>query len=510
MKLTNAKYSFKEINPIIRRNPNKAQLNLYKALGAALAIGLLPILSTIFTALIGPLGVLFAIMVSAYVGGVTWGFVKIEPGILSLNGFLCNYGFSDTGVPCTVVQKVAQKLFMQQFWNNYGSQNGIRLNGTVSTTTNATFVQPGYGFTVSVTFVSTAGFYQGMIFYGADSTGHTGWYEVTSITSSTVAVCLNIGITGTSAQGVTVATAMAVSDAATLNNAFFTVMINHPDSSRRWFPTPLLKNATNKRGNSIMKTYDDQTESKVQQGVRKFNAIIPGKFASPQFLGASLSASNIDFGTYIMDKDQNLIGQVDNPASIAWLYPVKVDSNSWDPIYNEGADKDEQEVMLNFNFDATAIDSYLNALAGSLNGINGDIDPAANLYNIPGLLNVSAVISAIATSTASTFTLQLKTLGGSALTPVNDTGLVVSNFISPVTGLAGKVYDATAAADVAVSTCVERLSSTGRPTGIYDITLGATVTAAHKVSVGFARVNRDYSSIPAQAGTSPNYTFASV
>lgn len=500
--LKNIKYSFAETKATIRKNSNSAQRNLYKALGAALALSL-------FVFLI-PFSALLAFVVSAYVIGVTWNFIIIQPGILSINGFVCNYGFSDTGVPCTVIQKVAQRMFMVPFYNNFGSQNGIRLNGTVSTTTNATFVQPCFGFTVSVTFTSTAGFYQGMVFYGADSTGHTGWYSVTSITSSTVAVIQNIGITGSSAQGVTIATTMAVTDVVTFNNAFYTNMINHPDASQRWYPTPLFKNASNKRGASIMKSYDDQTESKVQEGVRKFTTIIPGKFASPQFTGAAQSGYNLDFGVYIIDKDQNQIGQVDNPASIGWLYPVKVDANSLDVIYNPGDDKNEQETMINFNFDNTAVDTYLNALAGSKNGINGDIDPAANLLNIPAVLNVSAIISSIATSSAGTFKVQLKTVGGSALSVVNDTGLVVSNFISPVTGLAGKVYDATAAADVTVSSCVEEISSTGRPTGVYDITLGSDPVATHKISLGFARANRNYSGIPAQAGQNPNYTFASV
>jgi hypothetical protein len=262
-----------------------------------------------------------------------------------------------------------------------------------------------------------------------------------------------------------------------------------------------------------MKSYDDQTESKVQQGVRKFNAIVPGKYSSPQFLGSALSASYIEFGVYIIDKDMNQIGQMDNPANIGsagWCYPVKVDANSWDPIYNPGDDKNESETTIAFNFDSTAIDNYLNGFAGSLNGVNGDIDPNANLFNIPGLLNVSAVISAIATSSAGTFTMQLKTLYGSALTVVNDTGLVVANFISPVTGAAGKVYDQTAAADVVITSCTEVLNALGRPTGVYNILLASDPTAADKISVGIARSNRDYSSIPAQAGQSPNYTFASV
>lgn len=508
-KFTNKKYSLTELTATIRKNPNRAQRNLYKALGACLAVALFMFIAP-FSAIVGPVAIVMAVIVAAYVIGVTWNWIIIAAGVLSINGFICNYGLSNTGTGCAIIQKVAQRLYLVASYNNYGLQNGIRVNGTVATTTNATFTQPGFGFSVAVTFTSTAGFYQGMIFRIADSTGHTGWYEVKSITSTTVASVVNIGITDTSAQGVTIATAAVITDQPPFNNAFYTVMMNHPDTSRRWYPTALFKNAVNKRGASIMKTYDDQTEAKVQQGVRKFNTIIPGKFATPQNLGTYLSASQMDFGVYVIDKDSNQIGQVDNQAAISWVYPIKVDANSWDPIYNPGDDKTEPETMLNFNFDATVIDGNLNGLAGSLNGINGDIDPAANLLQIPGLINVSAVISLIATSSAGTFTMQLKTPWGSAATPVNDIGLVLSNLVSPITGLSGKIYDATAAADITVTSITEILGATGRPTGVYNVVLGSDPTAANKLSVGIVRGNRDYTSIPGQAGQSPNYTFASV
>lgn len=506
---TNKKYSFGN-GPIVRKNPNKAHLNLYKALGAALAIGLFPMLSNILNSIAGPTGIVFAALISLYIIAVTFNFIIIQPGILSLNGFICNYGFANTGAGCSVIQKVAQRYFLVPFYNNAGTQNGIRLNGTISTTTNATFTYPGFGFSVSITFTSTAGFYQNAVLFLTDSNGKTGYFYVKSITDSTHAVCVNMGIVGGAAEGITFATAATVTDNLVFNNNYFTNLINHPDTSQRWYPLPSVKNASNKRNTSIMKAYDDQTEAFVQQGVRKIAAIVPGKFASPTLLGAMLYGRQIDFGIMTLDKDQNLIGQIDNPKSKQWLYPVKIDSNSIDPIYNPGGDKDEQEIMIAMNVDSTAVDNYLDALAGSLNGTAGDIDPGANLANIPALLDVTAIISAIATSSAGTFTVQLKTYFGSALTPVNDTGLVLANLISPVTGLPAKVYDQTAAADIAVTSITERTSSTGRPTGVYDVVLASDPTAGNKISIGIARVNRDYSSIPAQAGTAPNYTFASV
>lgn len=487
----------------VRKNPTKSDKVMHT-------------LATICTAMISfilvcPLSPMFASALLMLGISVAFRFVKLPFGILALTGFACNYGFADTGIGCTVIQKVATRIFMVPYYNAAGQKNGIALNGTVSAVTNGTFTQPGFGFSANVTFVSTSGFYQNMVFLLTDSNGVTCFYYVKSITSSTVAVCVNMSIVGGAAQGTTIATTATVLNAFTFTNNFFTNMINHPDPSQRWFPLPLMKNGSNKRANSILKQYDDQTETVVQQGARKLTAIIPGKLASTGLLGAILSGRQLDAGIYVLDKDGNLIGTVDNPASITYLYSTKMDTNSLDPIYNPGDDKNEQEVMLSFNIDSTENDTYLNALAGSMNGLSGDIDPGANLANIQAVINVSAVFSLIDTSTSSkTFTMRLKTMAGSALSAVNDTGLIVSNLISPVTGLSAKVYDATAAADVAVTSVTEILGATGRPTGVYTVILGATVTAADKLSVGVVRPNRDYSSIPAQAGTSPNYSFASV
>ena len=505
-KFVNKKYTTSFLRAIIRKNPNRAQVNLFKANGAALAIAMF--------VLFAPLSGAFAALTAGGILARTFLSMPMTSGILGLNSFICNYGLQNTGVACIIVQKTGQSLWLTPQVNNYGTQNGIRTNGTVATTTNGTFTMPGFGFTVAVTYTSTAGFYQGMVFYGADSTGHTGWFEITSITSATVAVTKNIGIVGQSAQGVTVATAMVVSDVVTWNTNFFINMVNHPDPSRRIYPSPLFKNATNKRGPSQFKTYDDLTKAKIQQSPREWMSMVVGKYSSPQSAASMQNTGGVPFAAYVVDKDSNFLGQVDNPSNIQWLYPAAIDGNSLDVLYNPGDDKTEPETSISFNFDnSIIIDANWNGLAGSLNGVQGDLDPGVNLLRQSqsgGLLTIKAVISAIATSSAGTFTMALQSYYGSANTPVNDLGLVVSNFISPVTGLAGKIYDQTAGADVAITSCTEVLAN-GRPTGVYNILLASDPSAADKLSVGLARNGRDYSSIHTLGGsTVGGWTFASV
>jgi hypothetical protein len=73
------------------------------------------------------------------------------------------------------------------------------------TTTNASFTCPAAGATVSVTFTSTTGFATGMGLYIATA----GLFYVSSVTSGTVAVMYNVGVTGNAVSG-TIATAQNV------------------------------------------------------------------------------------------------------------------------------------------------------------------------------------------------------------------------------------------------------------------------------------------------------------
>jgi len=425
----------------------------------------------------------------------------------------CGYGFSNTGVNCVPILRVTKTIFFVPTFNaKTGTRNGIFLGNFA--TTSSTFNQPAWGQNASVTFATTVGMVPGMVLYIKGATGNS-WVQVVSITSGTVAIVQLIGqFPASSKEGTAIgAGAVTQNGGSTFVDAFYQCFINHPDPSQRWYKTPEIKDAVNKRAPSIMQTFKDQAKVITQQGVRSFTGMIIGKNASPQLLGYLKSGWNQDMSIYSIDAPGNQIGteSPDPLSGLNVLYPTRIDSNSLDPIFNTGEDDTTQEITLNFDILSTELDEQISMLSAYNPGTGtGDIDPGVVFADYGGLLLTSVNVSNVATSTASTFSMQVVVPGGSANTIVTDKGLGVSNFISPNSGAQGYVYDATAAADVAVSNVVENTDGTGRGNGTYVVTLGATVTATHKISVGLQRAGRDNAAIPAQGGLSPNYTFLSV
>jgi len=432
----------------------------------------------------------------------------------------CGYGFSNTGFNCVPILRVTKKIFfVPTFSAKTGNRNGIFMaaNGVNLTTTSVTFNQPAFGANVSVTFGTTVGMQPGMILYIKGATGNS-WVQVISITSGTVAVVQLIGQTPASSKegtaiGAGAVTQNGLSATGTFVDAFFQCLLNHPDPSQRWYATPEIKDAMNKRAPSITQGFKDQTKVIVQQGLRTFTGMIPGKDCSPQLLGYFKSGWNQDMSILSVDAAGNLIGteSPDPTSGINVLYPTRIDSNSIDPLFNPGEDDTTQEITLTFDVLSSELDEQISMLSGynPSTGI-GDIDASVVWADYLGLLTTSVYISNVATSTTSIFNMQVIVPGGTANQSQTDKGLSLANFISPNSGAQGYVYDATAAADVAVSTVVENTDATGRGNGTYVVTLGATITAAHKVSVGLMRNGRDNTGIPGQAGQSPNYTFLSV
>ena len=66
---------------------------------------------------------------------------------------------------------------------------------------------------------------------------------------------------------------------ATLNDAYFTALINEADESKRWYPTGKLKNVTTDRADPILETFEDGSSVFIRDGIRNFTAmIIKGSF----------------------------------------------------------------------------------------------------------------------------------------------------------------------------------------------------------------------------------------
>lgn len=249
------------------------------------------------------------------------------------------------------------------------------------------------------------------------------------------------------------------------NSAFFSALVNQADISKRWYPTPFLKNASNRRGESITQSFDDQSRIIVEQGTRKIVAIIVGKDASPQLVGQLKTIRNVEVGFYGIDKDDNLVGMLNDPL---YLDPIRLDPNSFDPIFNPGDDKQIQEIMINADIHADELDENLRMLASS--------ELAYSVSLLQGLLDVSPTYSS--PLAAGSLKLKLTTKMGTALNPLPVNGLVANDFTSSVTGAVGKMRNITAGADVTITGCTEGTDSNGDPNGEYTLTF-AVQTVGH-------------------------------
>lgn len=237
----------------------------------------------------------------------------------------------------------------------------------------------------------------------------------------------------------------------TLNQAYFTAKVNAADPRDRWYPFPRVKDAVSTKGESVFKTYTDNSKKKIRDGVRSWTMLFPEE--TPQLLKQMEAWGCNEFGLLIADKAKNLIG-MENEAG--FLDPILVDKDSWNPVLQFATGDDVQTIVLGFDIDLTQEDSNLNMILAS------EISPV-NLLNLAGLLDVVSTVSAITTTG---FTVKLSTLFGTALNKITVKGLVEVDFVSSVTAATAKVRNQTDSADVTIT-------STENPDGTYAIAFTA-------------------------------------
>lgn len=397
-------------------------------------------------------------------------------GLLFVLTFNCNYGLGNTGTDCTPTFTAAKKLILMSYYNATGAQNRFSLTnpGTIYTASSSATLTG-----VGTTFLTT--FTVGDIVVLASNTQV---YQILSISSNTV-------MTATSASLTTQGTPGVAYNQFT-NIAYWNALVNHPDPTRRILPVPFLKNADNTRADSIVEAFDDNTEQITLQGVRKFMGIIPKANASPQLQGRLLSMQNSDFGMYWVDYTNNLIG---SDTGDGFFYPIRIDQNSWMPIYNPGTAKKGAKIELKFDIHSNEIDSTMNAIAASN-------FQTVVLGNLNGLKDVSVTISNLSHS-SDNLTLAFQTIYGDAITPTSVHGLTINNFVSKVTGALAKIActaGTDAGTDIAVTACTEQPDIYGKPNGTYVLTL-TSPSATDVLALNIVANGYDWSAVNVSTAT---------
>lgn len=265
----------------------------------------------------------------------------------------------------------------------------------------------------------------------------------------------------------------------TLDAAYFLALVNEADSSKRWYPSPEIKNIESLREDPIYETFADNSRIFIQQGVKNFSGILVGKDASPQLVGKLESLRCNDVSAYVVDRKGNLRGTISNDGT--QLFPIKIDAASVSPTLADTTDTTGQKIILNFTWSQEESDSCLRMISANEMG-------DANLLNLRGLLNVFATFSGISQTGA---TLKLTTDYGTPINPTVVRGLVTNDFISSVTASVAKVRNTTDTLDVTVT--VTESSSTP---GTY-VLAWASQTVSDVIVVAIKKNGFDFTAVAA-------------
>lgn len=235
---------------------------------------------------------------------------------------------------------------------------------------------------------------------------------------------------------------------ATIDAAYINARINHADKSKRWYPiSGDIKNVAKTKSESTKQTYDDGSVFPIQSGVYSFTGIFPN--GNQVFAGILNSSRCTQFGIFEIDANGSLRGYNKNEADI--LYPIPVNNNTWEPIWNDVSDTVLEHTTLNFQFDSNLQPEYLQILSSAdITGIS--------------LLNVNGLVDVLSTNVSCSTTVLVVKLRTKYNTPAK--GLVAGDFA---------IYNVTDSAAKAISTSVES------PSGTYTITFSGTGNAAGEI-----------------------------
>lgn len=246
------------------------------------------------------------------------------------------------------------------------------------------------------------------------------------------------------------------------DKAYFDARYNDVDPTTRWRPWAPMKNIKDMRNDPEFKTWDDNTKSFIQQGVRSVEGFIIGQDAPPQLVGKIESTRGIPTSIFAIDKKGNLIGKRGSDST--HFAPVQIEADSIYAIYNKTVDKDINMIKAGFDVANTEFDEDLWIITANIGGLSG---LTYNLNLSRGLIDATSENSAISTTSVR---IKLLTDGGDALNPVLVYGLVAADFVSSDSGTTAKIYNATDAADVTITTAES-------PAGTYTLTFSAQTTA---------------------------------
>lgn len=143
-------------------------------------------------------------------------------------------------------------------------------------------------------------------------------------------------------------TEFSIDPAALPNDAEIIALINQADKSKAVYPSALFETITQTNADAVTEEFDSGSVEFVRDGIRSVEGVVTksGK-ASPALVGQMEANRCTDFGVYLLDDCNNLVGRKKGDGL---LYPFRVQSGSWIPQYIPATDTTSAKVQLNFNF----------------------------------------------------------------------------------------------------------------------------------------------------------------
>ena len=245
----------------------------------------------------------------------------------------------------------------------------------------------------------------------------------------------------------------------TLDSAFFTALINQSDTSKRWYPLPVMKNVEDIIGEDLTESFNDGSTAFIQEGSRTFTGITI-KNPSPVLLGKMKSWRCSQISVFVIDTDGNILG---NGATADTLYPFELDSETWSPKYMKTTDTTVAKIQIDYTYAKSENDEDIRMIAAD--------EMSIDVKDLEGLQDVTA---GAATSIATTgFVTAIVGAYGTAVAKNKIKGLLAADFT---------IYNETQTSAVTITTCTE--SPDGTYTFVYPAQTSADVLTLALVKNG--------------------------
>tara|TARA_R110000751_G_scaffold73709_2_gene149080 strand:+ start:2704 stop:3612 length:909 start_codon:yes stop_codon:yes gene_type:complete len=237
---------------------------------------------------------------------------------------------------------------------------------------------------------------------GLSNTGQPSCVPIQSVTSSLIMVPLkdSLGVK----NGINLSTALPV----------WEDLINEADESKRWFPIPQFENVELPKADSQFEEANSGRMAFLRQGKRSFAGELWGEDSTPTLLGKLQAGRCVAFGIYIVDVNGNLVGS----KSDGYLYPIPVDEQSWNPVFNFATDSTVQKIVLGFDFNRLFDESTMYMITAE--------ESAVDFNTLAGLIDVN--LTEVSQITTTTFVFTAKFDYGTALNPIIFSGALAVNF----------------------------------------------------------------------------------